>query len=152
VSIFCTGYKRWIEISCSICAQNCFRLSLFCYRRAQICYSVDCGRFGNYSEVISQHQYKANSLVASRGTEILISKCRNARLGQKFYFFAPPPRRGLVLVFAQGGVPFLGGSTRLFPKLIQGLVSVADHVAARVISRERRGRIVSNFHIIESMP
>ena len=35
---------------------------------------------------------------------------------------------------------------------VQGVVSVADHVAARVISRERRGRIVSKFHIVESMP
>jgi hypothetical protein len=32
------------------------------------------------------------------------------------------------------------------------LVSVADRVAARVIARERRGRILSNFHIVESMP
>jgi len=35
---------------------------------------------------------------------------------------------------------------------VLGVVSVADHVAARVISRERRGRIVSKFHIVESMP
>ena len=35
---------------------------------------------------------------------------------------------------------------------IQGLVSVADRVAARVIARERRGRILSPFHIFESMP
>ena len=31
-------------------------------------------------------------------------------------------------------------------------VSVADRVAARVISQERRGRIVSKFHNVESMP
>ena len=31
-------------------------------------------------------------------------------------------------------------------------VSVADHVAAWVISRERRGRIVSKFHTVESIP
>ena len=35
---------------------------------------------------------------------------------------------------------------------VQGLVSVADRVAARVIARERRGRILSNFDIVESMP
>jgi hypothetical protein len=35
---------------------------------------------------------------------------------------------------------------------LQGLVSVSDRVAARVIARERRGRILSNFHIVESMP
>ena len=35
---------------------------------------------------------------------------------------------------------------------IQGLVSVADRVAARVIARERRRRTLSNFHIVESMP
>ena len=35
---------------------------------------------------------------------------------------------------------------------VQGLVSVADRVAARVIARERRGRILPNFHIVESMP
>jgi hypothetical protein len=35
---------------------------------------------------------------------------------------------------------------------VQGLDSVADRVAARVIARERRGRILSNFHIVESMP
>jgi len=43
-----------------------------------------------------------------------------------------------------------GGRWQL--KTIQGLVSVADRVATRVIARERRGRILSNFHIVESMP
>ena len=41
---------------------------------------------------------------------------------------------------------------RLILITVQGLVSVADRVAARVIARERRGRIPSNFHIVESMP
>ena len=43
------------------------------------------------------------------------------------------------------------GSLEMSPCMLF-VVSVADHVAARVISRERRGRIVSKFYIVESMP
>ena len=35
---------------------------------------------------------------------------------------------------------------------IQGIFSVADYSAARDIALERRGRIISNFHIAVVMP